>query len=121
MRYVKFLNMNCKKCDVNTFRDLKIGIVDNNHKYDNLVSKIQENYQMEHDISKLLKLLNKDLSYRFRSKFKFDFCLESTLDLDNIKIKKNKKLKKILKEKLFEINDKFSKSKLDLERKLKEN
>ena len=40
--------------------------------------------------------------------------------MNDIKLNKNKKLKKVLKEKLFEINDIFSKSKLDLERKLKE-
>lgn len=121
MRYAKFLNINCKECNINTFRDLKIGIVDNNHKYNKLVSKIQEDYKMEHDITKLLKLLNKDLSYRFRSKYKFDFCLENITDMNDIKIKKNNKIKRVLKEKLFEINDKFSKSKLELERKLKEN
>jgi hypothetical protein len=120
MRYKQYLNRSCKEKDLNTFRDLKIGLVDNSTQYKDLVNKIQKNYKIEEDISKLIEILNKDLSYRFRSKYKLDFYLYDSIDVNDIKLNKNKKLKKVLKEKLFEINDIFSKSKLDLERKLKE-
>ncbi len=120
MRYIKYLNISCDKEKINTFRDLKIGLVSESTQYKNIVKEIQESYKIKENIFELLEMLNKDLSYRFRSKYKLDFYLNESIDIDKIKLNKNKKLKKIIKEKLFEINDTFSKSKLYLERKLKE-
>lgn len=120
MRYEKYLKRSCKKKDINLFRDLKIGFVNSNTQYKNLVEKIEKTYDIENSISKLIEMTNSNLSYRFKSKYKLDFYLNDSININDIKFDKNKKLKKILKEKLLEINDKFSKSKLDLEKKLKE-
>ena len=117
MRFKTFLGD-----DEKTFQQLKIGLVKQKSDYDVVVRKISEKHQLSNDLINEMNKLNKALRSGFKSpncserKFKFDFCLDEDINIDDLDIKK--RVKDRLKTEVFGSNDKLAQSKTNMERKI---
>ncbi|MHA2030693.1 MAG: hypothetical protein ACW99Q_15010 [Candidatus Kariarchaeaceae archaeon] len=102
--------MKFKEFIKNDFRVLKVGLVREKSNYDELVREIDD------DLLELRKLLNTELG---RSRFKFDFCLKEDININDLRIKPDKK--KRIKQKWYQMLDELAKTQTEAERKLSSN
>lgn len=117
MNFLKYLNPSGTEEDVTKFRAMDIRLVDK-EKTENkkIVRKITQLYDLSEDPMRLVDELNKELKRHYGGKFMFDFVLEDGKNIEEIKIKRDKKRLKIL---AMEFNDDLAKIKKKVERKLK--
>ena len=105
------------KEDVNDFRELKIGLVNKkNQKTDEIVRKVQRDFDLGTDLLKLINDLNENLGNTYGGKFKFDYVLQDFKKIDKLKI--NIKRKEKLKEEWFKTSSELAKTQTEVERKL---
>jgi hypothetical protein len=114
MRFKTFLGD-----DEKTFQQLKIGLVKQKSDYDEVVRKVSEKHQLSNEIIELRNHLNEKLHNVYQGKFKFDFCLQEDINIDDLKTKRKGKLIDRLKTEVFGSNDKLAQSKTNMERKIK--
>lgn len=119
MNFLKYLDQSGMNEDITKFRAMNIRLVDK-EKTENkkIVRKITQLYDLseENNPIRLVDELNKELKRHYKGKFMFDFVLEEGKNIEEIKIKRNKKRLKIL---AMEFNDSLAKIKKKIERKLK--
>ena len=117
---MKFYDYIKKENEIETFRNLNVKVLNRtNNQYNELVEKIENSFKLKEELIKTLETLNKNISVK-SCKLQFGFCCENeeSIDIEELKIKKTR-IKKLLKEKLFDINDKLAKSQIEVERKIK--
>ena len=120
MRLEKYLDLSNTDDDTRKFRSLDVGLVYKKAKYDELVNKMLESYNIDSDIIKTIKSFNKDFKREYNGKFQLWFKLdEKEKKID--KILKNSKKREILKMKIFEIKSELCKTKNIIESKMGEN
>lgn len=103
--------------DEKTFQQLKIGLVKQKSDYDVVVRKVSEKHQLSNEIIELRNNLNEKLHNVYQGKFKFDFCLQEDINIDDLKTRKGKVMDH-LKTEVFGSNDKLAQSKTNMERKI---
>ena len=115
MRLINYLSYSGFDESTNIFRALSIKLVDTKTKYDEIISYINEKYNIDSQI--IIDDLNKELKTIYGGKYKFDFCLNEGCELSDIKI--NERLITKIKMNYFEANDKFAKIKNEIEKNIK--
>lgn len=102
--------------EANEFRKMRISLVKNNTSNDKLVEKIEKNHNLDKSIIKAVNDLNHTLKKKYGGKYKFDFTNEEETmkKFDDLNIKGPAYYS--LKQKLFEVIDKFEEMKNELER-----
>ena len=114
MRLKHFLNE-----DEKTFQQLNIGLVKRKSNYEEVVRKISEEYKLGSEIIETINYLNEKLKNVYKGKFKFDFCIQEDININELKVKKAKLLDR-LKEDVFKSRHTLAKNKTNMERKIKE-
>lgn len=104
--------------DINKFRKLKIGLVENSK--NETITQIKDNFNLGVDLLKLIKELNSKLSKNYTGKFKFDFCLIDDINIDMLKVKQFENKIRI-KEEFFKASDSLAKAQTKIEREIKNN
>jgi hypothetical protein len=103
--------------DEKTFQQLNIGLVKQKSNYDEVVRKISEKYKLSNDLVDAIDKLNVKLGNIYGGQFKFDFCLQEDININDLKVKKAKLIDR-LKEDVFKSKDTLAKSKTNMERKI---
>ena len=114
MRLHKYMDNNFE-----SFRKLNIGISkkkDNGHI--KTLKQIQENFDIKNNLLQDMSVLNKELGRMYGKKYIFTLT-EDNMNLEKIKINRNKKAHEKIVMKCLRANDKLSKMKTEAERKIK--
>lgn len=106
--------------DIKDFTELKLGLVEKEDtEIENLVRKVQRDFDLGSDVIKLKEELNKNLGKTYRGKYLFGFIkLERQMQIEKLKI--NKTRQKQLKTEYFEKSGELAKTQTELERKIME-
>ena len=116
---MRFRNYLMKDSKIHTFRSLQIKLVETKTEYDQIVEFVENRYDVNTEVKKLLETFNQKLKVIYKGKYKFDLCLNEGITPDNIKKIDNKKIKSIKKE-WYRVNDNFAKIQKDFEKYLQE-
>jgi hypothetical protein len=104
--------------EIKNFRNLQIGLVKRkNWELKSLVKSITEEYSEKSDILSSLNTLNKELDASYKGKYYFDLTLESSKNLDELKLANESKRVRI-KEKLFKLSNDLDNIKTKIEKKI---
>lgn len=115
MRLHKFMDKNFE-----SFRKLNIGVSEKkNTEHTEIIKEIQENFDIKDNITQDINNLNKELGKVYRGKYVFTLT-ENDINLDKIKINRNKRAHEKIVMKCLRANDKLSKMKTEAERKIRE-
>lgn len=118
MRLRKFLSISSKDDDVNDFRSLNLGLVEEDTGNVDLVKRLTEKSMLDDASLLLLERANRELKRMYRGKLKFDFCSEDQgMTPDHVKIER-KKVRQ-LKERWFKFNDELSEIQIEFEKSIK--
>lgn len=98
---------------INKFRMMQINLVKNDQSEDHIIEEIENEYKLDESVINVIKDLNFLLKKRYSGKYRFGFTSESFKDIDSLRI--DRKNYYNLKQKLFEVRDKFEQIKNDLE------
>lgn len=95
---------------------MEISLVRNNTDNDKLIEKIEREHNFDKSIIDEVNELNSLLKRKYNGKYRFDFIFDErkSKDVDELKIKSPAYY--LLKQKLFEIRDKFEEMKNELEK-----
>lgn len=101
---------------IDDFRKLNVGLTKSRTDNEQLVRKIQEEFDIKTNIMDEVNSLNKVLGRHYSGKMKFDFILED----QEKELKLKKKAHERIKLKQLELNDELSKLKTLIEAQLRE-
>jgi hypothetical protein len=104
--------------DIDEVKNLKIGLVKKDAKYQDFIQNLKEKYDLKRDIIKEIDDFNKEFRKIYKGQFKFDFCISEDINIDDLKVK-NSKLKDRIILKWFQLNHDLSKIKTEIESKHK--
>jgi hypothetical protein len=114
MRLLKYLSYAQLPEKTNTFRAMSIKLVDKPKDYSDVVSFVQEKYDIP-KVQELINKLNKELKNFYKGEHKFALCLTEGITPNKIKIKS--RYETMMKSMFYESNDKLSKIKKVIEEK----
>ena len=117
MRLINYLSYSGLDDKTNTFRSIKIKLIDKPKDYTEIFEHITKKYEIVLKPN-LMDDLNKEMRRVYKGKFAFAYCLDEGVSLNDIKI--NKKHLNRMKLLQFEASNDLSRLKTIIERKSKD-
>jgi hypothetical protein len=77
--------------DIDEVKNLKIGLVKKDAKYQDFIQNLKEKYDLKRDIIKEIDDFNKEFRKIYKGQFKFDFCISEDINIDDLKVKNSNK------------------------------
>lgn len=114
MRFIDYMKISSNE-DESIFRSLKIDIIKDD-KYIDIVDKLSKKHQYITESKNIIDDINKDFKRIYSGKYKYGFCIDKDIDINQLKIKES--YKNILYKKYFEVNERLNNIKKHFEEEL---